>query len=133
MNSNLPQETASPVTEENVYTGVYRLLIAGMIASNAFFAVALALALLHPQQVPLTSRWVRQQYSWAAIVHGLASGNPMTFSMLGTLLLILTPVARVITSIYAFFVDHDFTYVAVTSFVLLIMVITVILGLLGLQ
>jgi uncharacterized membrane protein len=47
--------------------------------------------------------------------------------------LILTPVARVIVSIYAFWIDHDLKYVRVTGAVFIIMVITVILGLLGIR
>ena len=51
--------------------------------------------------------------------------------MIATVLLILTPVARVIVSIYAFLVDRDRKYVIVTSIVLAIMILTVILGMFG--
>lgn len=120
-------------TEQNVYTDVYRLLIAGMIATNALFLIGLVLALIHPQFFPLSVSWVRQQYHWRVVIQGLASGNPTAFMMIATGLLILTPVARVIVSIYAFFVDGDLKYVAVTSAVLFIIVMTVALGLLGLK
>jgi uncharacterized membrane protein len=119
--------------ERNVYTDVYRLLVAGMIASVVFFSIGLILALRHPGQIPLTADWIRRHYHWSAIAHGLASGEPTTYLMIATVLLILTPVARVVVSIRAFFVDHDHKYVAVTSTVLAIMILTVVLGIFGLQ
>lgn len=119
--------------EQNVYADVYRMLVAGMIVTNILFVVGLILALVHPQYFPLSARWVRQQYHWSALIHGLAHGQANSFLMIGTLLLILTPVARVVVSIYAFWVDHDRKYVAVTSTVLIIIVVTVLLGLLGLR
>jgi uncharacterized membrane protein len=119
--------------EANVYADVYRLLLAGMILSSILFAVGLVLALLHPRYFPLSAEWVRQQYHWSVIAHGLASGNPSSYMMVATVILILTPVFRVIVSIYAFFVDGDHRYVAVTSTVLLVIILTVVLGLLGLR
>lgn len=119
--------------EANVYADVYRLLMAGMILSSIFFAVGLVLALLHPRHFPLSAEWVRQQYHWGVVFHGLASGNPSSYMMVATVLLILTPVFRVIVSIYAFFADGDHRYVAVTSTVLLVIILTVVLGLLGLR
>jgi uncharacterized membrane protein len=53
--------------------------------------------------------------------------------MLGTLLLILTPIARVLVSIYAFWGDHDRKYVVVTLIVMIVIILTVVLGRLGLQ
>ena len=126
-------EVAPMSHEQNVYGDVYRMLVAGMIVTNILFVIGLVLALLHPQYFPLSARWVRQQYHWSALVHGLAHGQANSFLMVGTLLLILTPVARVVVSIYAFWVDRDRKYVAVTSTVLIVIVVTVMLGLLGLR
>jgi len=117
--------------EQNVYAGVYYMLIAGMIVSNVLFVIGIILALLHPQYFPLSSSWVREQYHASLIFDGLIHGRPTSYFLLGTLLLILTPVARVIVSIYAFWIDGDRKYVAVTLSVFIIMVLTVILGLLG--
>lgn len=119
--------------EKNVYEDVYRLLIAGMVVSTIFFIIGLVLALIHPRYFPLTTDWVRQQYNWSAIRYGFLSGDPTTYFLIATVFLILTPVIRVIVSIYAFTVDGDRKYMAVTSIVLAIMVLTVILGLFGIQ
>lgn len=119
--------------EQNVYADVYRLLVAGMVVTNILFVIGLAVALLHPQYFPLSSEWVRSQYHWRTVIFGLAHGNPTSYLMLATLLLIATPVARVVVSIYAFFVDRDYKYVAITGLVLLVILLTVFLGTLGLQ
>lgn len=119
--------------EQNVYAGVYHMLIAGMVVSNILFVIGIILALLHPQYLPLSASWVREQYHASLIFHGLIHGEPTSYFLLGTLLLILTPVARVIVSIYAFWMDDDRKYVAVTLTVFVIMILTVILGMLGVR
>ena len=116
-----------------MYADVYRMLVAGMVVTNILFVIGLILALLHPQYFPLSARWVRQQYHWSTLIHGLAHGQANSFLMIGTLLLILTPVARVVVSIYAFWVDRDRKYVAVTSTVLIIIIITIVLGFFGVR
>ncbi len=128
-------ETEQPKTstEENVYAGVYRVLLAGMLVSSVLFAIGIALALLHPAFFPLTAKWVRGHYHALWVLHGIIRGNPLALMMAATVLLILTPVARVVTSIYAFAVDRDWKYVAITSIVLLIMIATAVAGWLGLR
>jgi uncharacterized membrane protein len=124
----------SPMSgEQNVYAGVYYMLIAGMIVSNVLFVIGIALGMLHREYFPLSASWVREQYHAGLIFHGLIHGQPTAYLLLGTLLLILTPVARVIVSIYAFWVDHDARYVAVTLSVFVIMMLTVILGFFGVR
>lgn len=118
---------------DNVYADVYKVLLVGMVLSTALFAIGVILALLHPEYVPLSAAWVRQQYHWDTFVRGLATANPGAFMLLATILLILTPVSRVLVSIYVFYVDHDRKYVVVTSIVFLVMVLTVILSRLGLK
>jgi uncharacterized membrane protein len=119
--------------EANVYADVYRLLIGGMILSNVLFAAGILLALLQPRFVPLTAQWVKAHYQWATLSGGLASGDAISLMLLATGLLILTPVARVVVSIAAFAADRDYKYVVITSIVMFVMLLTLALGLLGLQ
>jgi uncharacterized membrane protein len=128
----MPQSTAAS-TEENVYSGVYRVLLGGMLVSSILFAIGIIRALLNPGYIPLTTKWVRSHYSLSWIIHGLSSLDPTALMMVATVLLILTPVARVVVSIYAFFVDRDMKYVVITSIVLLIMAGTAVAGVLGLK
>src|SRR5512146_73962 len=125
---NLPTST-----EENVYSVVYYALLGGMIVSSILFTVGIVRALLHPVYYPLNADWVRSHYSFAWVTHGLATLDPVALLMLAATLLILTPVVRVVVSIYAFLVDRDFKFVVITGIVFLIMIVTVVAGLLGLK
>jgi uncharacterized membrane protein len=120
-------------TEENVYSVVYYALLGGMIASTILFVIGIVRALMHPAYYPLSEEWVRSHYSVSWVMHGLATLDPVALMMVASVLLILTPVARVLVSIYAFLVDRDFKYVAITGIVFLIMALTVVAGLFGLK
>ncbi len=124
-----PGETA----DSNVYATVYRVLLGGMVVSTLLFAIGIVRALLHPSYVPLTPGWIRQHYHVSVVIHGLVAGDPTSIMLVATAVLILTPVSRVLFSIYAFAVDHDRKYVFLTSVVLLVMIVTVVLGIFGLQ
>lgn len=119
--------------EDNVYADVYRVLLAGMYVTTAMFTVGLILALLHPAQVPLDPAWVSSHYRLRPVLSGLAHGDPASFMLVATLMLILTPVVRVAVSIYAFVVDRDYKYAGITGVVLLIMILTVVLARFGLR
>lgn len=119
--------------ELNVYAGVYKVLLVGMIASTTLFAAAIVRALLHPQFVPLTPEWIKQHYHWRAVIEGIRSFDPTVIMMIASVLLILTPIVRVVVSIYAFAVDRDRQFVVVTLIVLSVILLTVVLGLFGLR
>jgi uncharacterized membrane protein len=118
--------------EANVYSAVYRALVVGMIASSALYVLALVRALLHPQYIPLSPGQERT-FHLAAVLHGLRALDPGSLMLVATVILIATPVARVILSIAAFAVDRDYKYVVVTSIVFLVIVATAILGYFGLR
>ncbi|KRN89573.1 DUF1634 domain-containing protein [Ligilactobacillus ceti] len=63
-----------------------------------------------------------------AIFTGLFHGKAYAFMMFGIFCLILTPVLRVIISIYAFLKEKDYLYVGITTLVLVILIISFILG-----
>jgi uncharacterized membrane protein len=120
-------------TELNVYADVYKVLLGGMILSTALFVIAIVRALLRPEFMPLTPEWIKQHYHWAAIAEGLRTFDPTVIMLIATVLLILTPIARVVVSIYAFAVDHDRKFVMVTLVVLVVIILTLVLGLFGLK
>ncbi len=125
--------TTTPNTEEKIYADVYDVLMIGMVISNILFIAGLALALAHPHFVPLTRDYIRSNYHWQAIKKGLASFRPVSLMMLATLLLILTPVSRVLISVYVFYRGKNHKYVIVTGTVSLVIALTVLLGSLGLH
>jgi len=59
---------------------------------------------------------------------GVRRLDPAAIISLGLLLMILTPVTRVAVSIYAFSRERDWKYVAITAFVLAVLVASFFLG-----
>lgn len=87
---------------------VGRVLRAGSIASTAILAVGLALALLFPP-----------------------SSHAQTVIRVGLFVLLLTPVARVVASVFEYTRDRDWLFAALTAIVLAIIVGSLLVGLLG--
>lgn len=56
------------------------------------------------------------------ILHGVAAGDARSIIMLGLLLLIATPVVRVIMCVVGFLLERDKLYVAISTVVLAILV-----------
>ena len=67
-------------------------------------------------------------HSLAGVISGLAQGSPISIIALGLLLLLSTPVVRVAVSIFAFSLERDWRYVAITSLVLAILIASFLLG-----
>jgi uncharacterized membrane protein len=126
------KQTGSGV-QDNVYAGVYHVLLGGMLVSTALFIFGLVRGMMLHTYFPLTADWVKEHYHWHVVKNGLLALDPTTLMMVATVLLILTPVARVIVSIYVFAIDRDRKYVLVTSIVLAVMVLTFVLSRFGLQ
>src|SRR5579875_3263811 len=106
----MPQEkTSSPFipkiskAEQKIYADVYDVLLGGMLLSTVLFAAGVVLALIHPHYIPLTHDYVERNYHFSQVVHGLLALRPGPIMLIATLLLILTPVSRVLISIYAFY------------------------------
>lgn len=64
----------------------------------------------------------------SAILAGVASGRARSVIQLGILLLIATPIARVVLSLVGFALERDRSYVIITSIVLIILLISLLSG-----
>ncbi|AEJ23133.1 DUF1634 domain-containing protein [Weissella koreensis] len=62
------------------------------------------------------------------ILSGILVLQPNAWLMGGLFVLILTPVIRVLTSVFAFMKVKDWTYMWITSLVLLILIVAMIFG-----
>jgi uncharacterized membrane protein len=62
------------------------------------------------------------------VFYGLGHGDPVAILALGLIVLLLTPVARVLISIFAFARERDWLYVGITALVLLILLVSFLLG-----
>jgi uncharacterized membrane protein len=64
-----------------------------------------------------------QEYrSIPGVVHALSPENCRAIIQLGLLLLIATPIARVAFSLVGFALERDYTYVVITSIVLVVLI-----------
>ncbi|WP_229752591.1 DUF1634 domain-containing protein [Paenibacillus physcomitrellae] len=66
--------------------------------------------------------------SFMGIVNGVGDWKPVAVIEAGLLLLILTPVLRVVVSLFVFLREKDYRFVAITALVLLILIISFALG-----
>jgi uncharacterized membrane protein len=112
----------------SIYRRVYHVLVAGMALSTTLFAVGILRALVSHQTVPLSTHWIREQYNWDIFLVGLRRLEPTALLMAATFVLILTPIMRVAVSVYAFAMERDRKFVAITSTVLVIILFTVVLA-----
>ena len=64
--------------------------------------------------------------SFAGIFSGVVHGHALAIIQLGMLLLIATPIARVVFSVYAFLSERDYLYVVISSIVLAVLVCSLI-------
>lgn len=69
--------------------------------------------------------------SFTEILRGVVKFQANSVIMFGLFCLILTPVLRVIASVYAFWKEHDFLYMWITIIVLIILLIGMAVGFTG--
>ena len=118
--------TASEMAQ--VETIIGRILQIGVIVSAIIMAIGLVLFLVTGQSgypgstVPTSVQ---------TILTGVIQFRPYAVMMLGVYCLILTPVLRVIVSIYAFYREKDRLYVAITTAVLVILIVALVIGVYG--
>ena len=123
-----------PWTDEAVEQVVGNLLRAGvLLAAAVVLAGGLWYLIEHGHESPNYQQFAPEQKpgelrtlsGTAAAVRALHSRGLL---QLGLLLLIATPIARVIFSVYAFAREHDWTYVVVTLLVLAVLLYSLIWG-----
>jgi uncharacterized membrane protein len=102
-----------------------KILRIGVIISATIMIVGLALFLITGY-----SGYVGNYHptNFNTIFQGIIQLKPYAIMMLGVFCLILTPVLRVIVSIYSFYKENDWLYVWITTFVLIVLVISFIIG-----
>ncbi len=114
----------------NVYRGVHRVLSYGMAVSTVLYGLGVLRALQHPLRIPINHI---PTLTAAEMFRGLIHLDPTALMLAATLLLILTPVVRVIVSFVAFWRDGDHRFAGVTAVVLAVIGLTVVLGYAGLH
>ncbi len=111
-----------------VQTIIGRILQVGVIFSAIVMLIGLVLFLVSGQSGYSGSYVPRRM---GLILQGTWQLKPYAIMMLGVYCLILTPVLRVVVSIYAFYKEHDRLYVSITTLVLAILLVALAIGVTG--
>ena len=105
---------------------ISNVLRGGVLLSALIIAAGVALFYVRRAQTGLLDH--PYPSTLAAVWSGLTQGSPVAIIALGLLLLLATPVVRVAVSIFAFSLERDWRYVAITVLVLAILVASFFLG-----
>ncbi|MGA8528143.1 MAG: DUF1634 domain-containing protein [Acidobacteriaceae bacterium] len=111
--------------DKRIETWVGIMLRTGVMLAAAVVLIGGAMYLAHshgarPDYSQFHGETV-QLMTMHGIVHGVGKGDPRSIIMLGLLILIATPVARVGMCVVGFLFERDRMYVVVSSLVLLIL------------
>lgn len=101
---------------------VHQILIVGLALSTVLLVFGVALQAIRGVAMPSAS--LPPLEGWQSALHG----QPAGLLSLGLIVLMLTPVARVIGSVVVFLWERDWNYAAITTLVLLVMLTSVLLG-----
>jgi uncharacterized membrane protein len=101
---------------------VHRLLIVGLAASSLLMVLGLVLDMVLHRQMPTAIPDLGEMLA------RVIAGRPSGFLSLGLLVLLATPIVRVIGSMATFVYERDWRYAAVSLIVLLIVILSVVLG-----
>ena len=104
------------------------ILAAGIWATVGFYLFGLILLFAKGDGVPEISK--QYFHSFGSFMSEFLSLDPRPFLYLGTISLILTPVGRVLISIFAFWKEKDMKFVFVTMIVFGVIIVSVIFGML---
>jgi uncharacterized membrane protein len=138
MSIQTPARTTPATTEEAVRRT--ELIISNLLRWGV--AISIMLVLMgtcvtfahHPAYLTsadeLTTLKTSQAFptSLPALARGLAAGEGRAIVMLGLVVLLATPIARVAASIVAFWHQRDVTFVVITSMVMAMLLVSLTLG-----
>ena len=109
---------------------VARVLRGGVVLAAAFLVIGLVLWGVegtpgeNAGSIPTTS---------AGLAAGIASESAFAFLFIGLLILVLTPLAREVVAFLLFTRARDRPFIAITLFVMIVLLLSVLLGLFGLN
>lgn len=115
--------------DKDLQTLVGNILRYGVLASLCIVFIGLIIYLSHARaEVVHFSTFTKKDFNFLAFFSGILHGDSLSIIALGVLLLILTPIMRVIFAIIGFHKEKDLRYTIVSVIVLLVIIISTILG-----
>ena len=101
---------------------VHRLLLVGLALSSLLMVLGLVLDVVLHRQLPTAIPDLGEMLA------RVRAGRPSGFLSLGLLVLLATPIVRVIGSIAAFIYERDWHYAVIALIVLVIVIVSVVVG-----
>jgi uncharacterized membrane protein len=101
---------------------VHAVLIIGLAISTTLMLIGVGLDLAYQRDLPTSVPHIGE------VVNLILALRPSGFLALGLLVLIATPILRVIGSIGAFVYAHDWRFAGVTALVLVVLLVSLVLG-----
>jgi uncharacterized membrane protein len=112
-------------TDQKTEELVGQLLRAGVTSAAVIVMAGAAVYLARHGLQPANYRVFKGEPTdlreWRGIIHEALRGRGRGIVQMGLLVLLLTPVARVLFAAFAFAMERDWFYVAVSSFVFLVL------------
>jgi uncharacterized membrane protein len=119
----LPVEEEERAKEQRgLDQAIHKLLVVGLVISVALILFGLFLDLTLHREIPTSIPHL------AEIFTRVTALRPSGFLSLGLLVLIITPVVRVLGSFLAFVYERDWRYAAITFVVLVVVTLSIVLG-----
>ena len=120
-----------PDSNPDMNVVISNLLRYGLVVSTALVILGVALVFADmpsgfPGSLPVlvSQNYGKPTLSVGSLFSGLAAGNPGSVIELGLVVLLATPVARVAASVIIFAEEKDRAYVAITLFVLIVLLLS---------
>jgi uncharacterized membrane protein len=101
---------------------VHSMLIVGLVISTILMLMGIVLEVIRQQDLPTVEPDFSQVLARAIAL------RPSGFLALGLLVLLATPILRVIGSIFAFAYERDWRFVGITLVVLMVVIASILLG-----
>ena len=98
------------------------VLLVGMLLSVTVMVIGLLMLALSE------GTWEAAPLSLPEILEGIMNGNPIAVIDLGIIMLIATPLTRVIAALVAFALNREFRFVLVALMVLAVVGIAIVVG-----
>lgn len=122
---NKPQGKAKDL-DRSIEMALGNLLRVGVIAAGAVVIIgAIFFLARHGTEIPSYHIFKADPFNFSDfrdLLNGVIALRSVSIMELGVLLLIATPIIRVLFSVFAFIYEKDYMYVAFTLFVLLVLI-----------
>lgn len=117
-----PEPAAGDHERRDLDEVVHGVLIVGLALSTALMLLGVGLELARGTPLPEAVAGLGQ------VLPRVAALRPSGFLTLGLLVLIATPILRVVGSVAAFVYERDWRFAGVTALVLVVMIVSIVLG-----